>query len=98
MNALRPAIQRTVLAAMKRTKATMAGPAQGVHNLPPQSAVPPHLRQDMDKGFKANFLSDPSTYPIIVIMGLRPYLHDRHGNARLGVLQGCPNQSYQEVQ
>lgn len=47
----------------------MAAPIQGVHNLSPQSAVPPHLRVNMNKGFKANFLSDPSTYPIIVILG-----------------------------
>ena len=69
MNSLRPSVQRVALAAMKRGKATMAGPCQGVHNLSPQSAVPPHLRMNMDKGFKSNFLSDPSTYPIIVIMG-----------------------------
>ncbi|CAB9514777.1 expressed unknown protein [Seminavis robusta] len=68
MNCLRPAIQRATLSAMRRGKSTMA-PSQGVHNLSPQSAVPPHLRKNMDKGFKENFLSDPSTYPIIVIMG-----------------------------
>ena len=69
MNSLRPAVQRATLAAMRRGKATMAGPMQGVHNLSPESAVPPHLRKNMQRGFKENFLSDPSTYPIIVIMG-----------------------------
>ena len=40
MNAFRPTIQRATLAAMRRGKATLAGPQQGVHNLSPQSAVP----------------------------------------------------------
>ena len=29
----------------------------------------PQLRTNMEKSFKENFLSDPSTYPIIFIMG-----------------------------
>ena len=29
----------------------------------------PQLRRNMARGFQANWLSDPSTYPIIVIMG-----------------------------
>ncbi|CAB9517284.1 expressed unknown protein [Seminavis robusta] len=69
MNSFRPVIQRATIAAMRRAQSTAAGPAQGVHNLSPQSAVPPQLRANLDKGFKANWLSDPSTYPIIVIMG-----------------------------
>ena len=67
MNSLRPVIQRATVTAMRRGKATMA-PGQGVHNLSPQSAVPPQLRRNMEKGFKEHWLSDPSTYPIIVIM------------------------------
>jgi len=66
MNALRPVIQRSVVAAMRRNGSTTT--PQGVHNFSPQSAVPPQLRKNMNKGFKENFLSDPSTYPIIVIM------------------------------
>jgi NADH-ubiquinone reductase complex 1 MLRQ subunit len=69
MNSLRPAIQRVTVAAMRRGKATLA-PQQGVHNLPPQTAIPPYLKMKMTNGtFKENWLSDPSTYPIIVIMG-----------------------------
>lgn len=68
---MRPMIQRATLAAMKRSKATMAAP-QGMHNLSPQSAVPPQLLHPTSTskvgGFQANWLSDPSTYPIIVIM------------------------------
>lgn len=69
MNGLRPAIQRATVAAMRRGKATLA-PQQGVHNLPPQTAVPPYLKMKLKSGtFKENWLSDPSTYPILVIMG-----------------------------
>ena len=69
MYAIRSQLQRAVVNAARRGHATTA-PAQGVHNLSPKSAVPPQLRLDhAQHTFKDNWLSDPSTYPILVIMG-----------------------------
>lgn len=68
MNALRPFIQRSsiAVAATRRCATTVTGPQQGVHNLSAKSAVPPQMRS---RGFKQDWLSDPSTYPIMLIMG-----------------------------
>lgn len=71
MSAFRPLFQRTTVAAVAArrcasTTAAVPGARQGVHNLSAESAVPPQLR---GRTFKQDWLSDPSTYPIIVIMG-----------------------------